>query len=120
MCSPSDCKVHSGFFQEFLSLQIRPVSSRPCQCITMAKAPPKGFGTEETSTVSSVRLKRETECLCKPSFALLSGFDMARQKKEGKHGVTTIHTQDEFRADRRHYNHHHCAMVPGSHQGHDH
>ena len=28
----------------------------------------------------------------KPSFALLSAFDIDRQKKEGEHGVTTIYT----------------------------
>ena len=51
--------------------------------------------------MSSARLKQETECSRKPSFALLSGIDMDRQK-EGEHGVTSVHTQEEFRTDRRH------------------
>ena len=95
MCFPSDCKVHSSSLQEFLSLQIRPASSRPCQCTTTAKVPPDGFGTEEMSTVS-------TECLRKPSFAVLSGFDMDRQMEE-EHGATTVHTQEKFRTDKRHH-----------------
>ena len=68
------------------------------------------IGSEETSTVSSTRLRRETECLRKPSFASLSGFDKDRQKKEGEHGVTTVHTQEEFRTDKRH---HTSTIAPG-------
>ena len=60
------------------------------------------------------------ECLRKPSFALLSAFDIDRQKKEGEHGVTTVHTQEEFRTDKRRYTIIHCIRVPGFHQGHDH
>ena len=45
---------------KFLSLQTRPASSRPSQCITTAKALSEGFGSEETSTVLSARWKRET------------------------------------------------------------
>ena len=52
--------------------------------------------------MSSARLKREVECLCKPSFALLSGVDMG-PPEEGEHGVTTVHTQEEFRADKQHH-----------------
>ena len=70
----------------------------------------RGFGSEETSTVSSARLKRKTECLRMPSFAVLSGFDMDRQKKEGEHGVTTVHTQEEFCTDKRH---HTTIIAPG-------
>ena len=66
-------------------------------------APPDEFGSEETSTVSSARLKQETECLRKPSFALLSGSDMDRPRKEGKHGVTIAHTPGESCTDERHY-----------------
>ena len=58
--------------------------------------------------MSSARLKREIECLCKPSFALLSGFDMDFQK-EGEPGVTTVQTQEEFRADKPH-----CTTITAS------
>ena len=91
MRSPSDCKVHGGFLQEFISLQIRPASSRQCQCITTAKASPDGRDEKETSTVSGCAVEKEAECLRKPSFALLSGFDMDRQK-EGKHGDHRSHS----------------------------
>ena len=69
---------------------------------------------EETATVSSARLKRETECLRKLSFALLSGFDMDRQKEEEERGVTTVHTQEQFCTDKRKYT---VIIAPG--QGHD-
>ena len=95
--------MHGSFLQEFRSLHIRPAASRPCQCNTVAKALPEGVGSKEMSTVSSVELKRETECLRMPSFTLLSAFDMDRQKKEREHGVTTVHAQEEFRTDKRHY-----------------
>ena len=53
--------------------------------------------------MSCAGLKRETECSRMPSFTLLSAFDMDRQKKEREHGVTTVHTQEEFRTDKRHH-----------------
>ena len=43
-----------------------------------------------------------TECLRKPSFAVLSGFEMDRQKEQGD-WATTVHTQEKFRTDKRHH-----------------
>ena len=70
--------------------------------VSSSKAPIEGFVSQETSFVSSARLKQETECLGKSSFALLSGFDIDRPGKEGEHEVSISFTTKESCAVERH------------------